>query len=200
MRRNSFAIFAAVTMLCMTAVPSMAAREKTIPYDPDFLQLLSQGWIRKAEIVEVSDGETYLRTKLTSADGKKQEEFYAEADFTVHGRIFGVQILALALRIILDKNCRRLYNIGFQDGDIVCAHAQVLRHRDINVRKRIRCARVRRHLQCSRILCGCIRTYQINKQLYGDHSFVYREQDGIGASFVKPLYSAVFPVPCDHVH
>ena len=38
------------------------------------------------------------------------EEFYAEADFTVHGRIFGVQILALALRIILDKNCRRLYN------------------------------------------------------------------------------------------
>lgn len=38
------------------------------------------------------------------------EEFYAEADFTVRGRIFGVQILALALRIILDKNCRRLYN------------------------------------------------------------------------------------------
>ena len=38
------------------------------------------------------------------------EEFYAEADFTVRGRIYGVQILALAFRIILDKNCRRLYN------------------------------------------------------------------------------------------
>ena len=37
-------------------------------------------------------------------------DFTAEADFTVRGRIFGVQILALALRIILDKNCRRLYN------------------------------------------------------------------------------------------
>ena len=73
MNRKRFTLFAAVVLLCMTAVPSMAAREKTIPYDPDFLQLLSQGWIRKAEIVEVSDGETFLRTKLTSADGKKQE-------------------------------------------------------------------------------------------------------------------------------
>lgn len=38
------------------------------------------------------------------------EEFYAEADFVIHGRIYGVWILALAVRIILDKNCRRLYN------------------------------------------------------------------------------------------
>ena len=73
MNCKSFAVFAAVALLCMTALPSLAAREKTIPYEPDFLQLLSQGWIRKAEIVEVSNGETYLRTKLTSADGKKQE-------------------------------------------------------------------------------------------------------------------------------
>ena len=73
MKHKYFALFAAFIMLCLTVLPSMAAQEKTIPYDPDFLQLLSQGWIRKAEIVEVSSGETYLRTKLATADGKKQE-------------------------------------------------------------------------------------------------------------------------------
>ena len=50
------------------------------------------------------------KTKIQRKEDFTAEEFYAEADFTVHGRIFGVQILALALRIILDKNCRRLYN------------------------------------------------------------------------------------------
>ena len=73
MNCKPFAVFAAVVLLCMTATPSMAIREKTIPYEPDFVQLLSQGWIRNVEIVEVSSGETYLRTKLTSANGQEQE-------------------------------------------------------------------------------------------------------------------------------
>lgn len=73
MNNKPFAVFVAVVLLCVTATPSMAIREKTIPYDPDFIQLLSQGWIRHVEIVKVSSGETYLRAKLTSADGKEQE-------------------------------------------------------------------------------------------------------------------------------
>ena len=38
------------------------------------------------------------------------DEFYAEADFDVRGHLFGFQILKAALGIVLDKNCRNLYN------------------------------------------------------------------------------------------
>lgn len=38
------------------------------------------------------------------------EEFYAEADFDMRGHLFGFQILKVALGIVLDKNCRNLYN------------------------------------------------------------------------------------------
>ena len=38
------------------------------------------------------------------------DEFYADADFDVKGRIFFFQILKCSLTVLLDKNCRRLYN------------------------------------------------------------------------------------------
>ena len=38
------------------------------------------------------------------------DEFYADADFDVKGRIFFFQILKCLLTVLLDKNCRRLYN------------------------------------------------------------------------------------------
>lgn len=38
------------------------------------------------------------------------EEFYIDATFDVRGHLFGIQILAVALRILLDKNCKKLYN------------------------------------------------------------------------------------------
>jgi hypothetical protein len=38
------------------------------------------------------------------------EEFYAEADFDIRGHIFGIQLLMAVLGIILDKDCRKIYN------------------------------------------------------------------------------------------
>ena len=38
------------------------------------------------------------------------DSFYAEVDFDFRGHLFGIQILSLAVHVILDKNCRRLYN------------------------------------------------------------------------------------------
>lgn len=38
------------------------------------------------------------------------EEAYADAVFDISGRLFGFQILRTVLAIILDKNCRKLYN------------------------------------------------------------------------------------------
>lgn len=38
------------------------------------------------------------------------EEVFAEADFDIRGHVFGIQIFRLALGIILDKNCQKLYN------------------------------------------------------------------------------------------
>lgn len=38
------------------------------------------------------------------------DEFYVDADFDVKGRIFFFQILKCSLTVLLDKNCRRLYN------------------------------------------------------------------------------------------
>ena len=38
------------------------------------------------------------------------DEFYADAYFDVKGRIFFFQILKCLLTVLLDKNCRRLYN------------------------------------------------------------------------------------------
>jgi hypothetical protein len=38
------------------------------------------------------------------------EDFYVETDFDIRGHIFGIQILVIAVRILLDKNCQRLYH------------------------------------------------------------------------------------------
>lgn len=38
------------------------------------------------------------------------ENAYAEADFDIRGRLYGIQILVLFLGIVLDKNCQKLYN------------------------------------------------------------------------------------------
>ena len=38
------------------------------------------------------------------------DQFYVEADFDIRGRIYLYQIVGAALGILLDKNCRRLYN------------------------------------------------------------------------------------------
>lgn len=40
----------------------------------------------------------------------ESEEFYIEADFDVKGHVFIYQIIHIALKIILNKNCRQLYN------------------------------------------------------------------------------------------
>ena len=36
--------------------------------------------------------------------------FYADAEFDVRGRVLGISLIKLACSIILDKNCKRLYN------------------------------------------------------------------------------------------
>lgn len=38
------------------------------------------------------------------------DAFYADAEFDVRGRFFGISLIKLACSIILDKNCKRLYN------------------------------------------------------------------------------------------
>jgi hypothetical protein len=38
------------------------------------------------------------------------EEFFVETDFDIRGHIFGIQLLRIALRILLDKNCQKLYH------------------------------------------------------------------------------------------
>lgn len=38
------------------------------------------------------------------------EEFFIDASFDMKGHLFGIQILTAALRILLDKNCKKLYN------------------------------------------------------------------------------------------
>jgi hypothetical protein len=38
------------------------------------------------------------------------EEFYVETDFDLRGHIFGIEILTALVRIVLDKNCQKLYN------------------------------------------------------------------------------------------
>lgn len=38
------------------------------------------------------------------------DAFYADAEFDVRGRVFGISLIKLACSIILDKNCKRLYN------------------------------------------------------------------------------------------
>ena len=38
------------------------------------------------------------------------DAFYADAEFDVRGRVWGISIIKLACSIILDKNCKRLYN------------------------------------------------------------------------------------------
>ncbi len=38
------------------------------------------------------------------------DAFYADAEFEVRGRFFGISLIKLACSIILDKNCKRLYN------------------------------------------------------------------------------------------
>jgi hypothetical protein len=38
------------------------------------------------------------------------EEFFVETDFDVRGHIFGIQILCMAVGILLDKDCQKLYN------------------------------------------------------------------------------------------
>lgn len=38
------------------------------------------------------------------------ENAYAEADFDVKGRVFGFSLLKLVLGLVLDKDCRKLYN------------------------------------------------------------------------------------------
>lgn len=38
------------------------------------------------------------------------DAFYADAEFDVRGRVLGISLIKLACSIILDKNCKRLYN------------------------------------------------------------------------------------------
>ena len=38
------------------------------------------------------------------------DAFYADAEFDVRGRVWGISLIKLACSIILDKNCKRLYN------------------------------------------------------------------------------------------
>lgn len=38
------------------------------------------------------------------------EEFFIDAEFDARGHLFGIQILTAAFRILLDKNCKKLYN------------------------------------------------------------------------------------------
>ncbi len=40
----------------------------------------------------------------------ESEKFYIRADFDIYGRIFIFQMLGIVLRIVFDKNCRKLYN------------------------------------------------------------------------------------------
>lgn len=40
----------------------------------------------------------------------EREEFYIDSEFDIKGRIFLYKILVIAIRLLVDKNCRKLYN------------------------------------------------------------------------------------------
>jgi hypothetical protein len=69
----SFPGLLVVVILFATAVTSIAATEKRIPYGPEFIQLVQQGRIRSAELITGPSGITYIRATLVRAEGKEEE-------------------------------------------------------------------------------------------------------------------------------
>lgn len=68
-----------VVILFATAVTSIAATEKKIPYRPEFVQLVQQGRIGSAEIITGPSGIKYIRAKLVRTEGKEEETFRVDA-------------------------------------------------------------------------------------------------------------------------
>ena len=40
----------------------------------------------------------------------EREEIYIDSEFDIKGHIFLYKILVIAIRVLVDKNCRKLYN------------------------------------------------------------------------------------------
>jgi hypothetical protein len=102
-RGSSSALFV-VIMLLATAVPSVAATDRTIQYQPEFIQLLQQGRVTGATITSGPSGTRHMRVILTKAAGTAAETVTVEgmpADLTdgqLHDMLFekGVMVTQMS--------------------------------------------------------------------------------------------------------